>query len=254
MAVLCETNGREEEKLMQTREISYSVGDRSLTGYLAVPDGAGKRAGVLVCHQGNGVTDHTRERARMIAEEGHIAFALDMYGETATSREQAMTLLQGMTGNPEELRRRALSGLAVLKEQANVDMSRLAAIGYCFGGAVVLELARSALDLKCVVAFHPGMSGPVALPEKDDRKIARCKVMVCAGADDPLIPDSARAKFATLMNAAGADWQFLSYGGAAHSFTDRSVDAMNMPGFKYDARTDRRSWAAMKDLFAEAFG
>jgi dienelactone hydrolase len=239
---------------MQTRNISYSVGGKTLTGYLAAPDGEGKRAGVVVCHQGNGVTEHTLERARMIAREGHIGFALDMYGETATSREQAMELLQSMTGNPDELRRRALAGLAVLKEQANVDVSRLAAIGYCFGGAVVLELARAAPELKCVVAFHPGMAGPVALPETDHRKIPNCKVMVCAGADDPLIPNTAQVKFRELMNAAGADWQFLSYGGAAHSFTDTSVDAMNMPGFKYDARTDRRSWAAMKDLFAEAFG
>jgi len=239
---------------MQTRDIAYKSGDKTLTGYLAAPDGAGKRTGVLVCHQGMGITEHTRERARMIADEGHIAFALDMYGETATTRERAMELLQSMTGNPDELRRRALAGLAVLKEQANVDTSRLAAIGYCFGGAVVLELARAAPELKCVVAFHPGMSGPVALPDKDDRKIPNCRVMVCAGADDPLVPDSAKVKFAELMNAAGADWQLFVYGGAAHCFTDRSVDPMNMPGFKYDARTDRRSWAAMRDLFAEAFG
>ena len=239
---------------MQTRDIAYKSGDKTLTGYLAAPDGAGKRTGVLVCHQGMGITEHTRERARMIADEGHIAFALDMYGETATTRERAMELLQSMTGNPDELRRRALAGLAVLKEQANVDTSRLAAIGYCFGGAVVLELARAAPELKCVVAFHPGMSGPVALPDKDDRKIPNCRVMVCAGADDPLVPDSAKVKFAELMNAAGADWQLFIYGGAAHCFTDRSVDPMNMPGFKYDARTDRRSWAAMRDLFAEAFG
>lgn len=236
---------------MLTKEIAYRAGDKTLTGYLAAPDGAGKRAGVLVCHQGNGLSDHSRERARMIADQGHIAFALDMYGETATSRERAMALLQSLTGNPDELRGRALAGLAVLKEQTNVDASRLAAIGYCFGGAVVLELARSAPELKCVVAFHPGMAGPVALPEKDGRKIADCKVMVCAGADDPLIPNSAQVQFAKLMNEAGADWQFLSYGGAVHSFTDPSVDALNMPGFKYDARTDRRSWAAMKGLFAE---
>ena len=239
---------------MQTCDITYKSGDKTLTGYLAAPDGAGKRTGVLVCHQGMGITEHTRERARMIADEGHIAFALDMYGETATTRERAMELLQSMTGNPDELRRRALAGLAVLKEQVNVDTSRLAAIGYCFGGAVVLELARAAPELKCVVAFHPGMSGPVALPDKDDRKIPNCRVMVCAGADDPLVPDSAKVKFAELMNAAGADWQLFVYGGAAHCFTDRSVDPMNMPGFKYDARTDRRSWAAMRDLFAEAFG
>jgi dienelactone hydrolase len=239
---------------MQTRDISYKVGSKTLTGYLAVPPGTEKRAGVLVCHQGGGLTEHAKERARMMAEEGHIAFALDMYGEVATSREQAMSLLQCLMTDQEELRKRALAGLAVLKEQTNVDPSRLAAIGYCFGGAVVLELARSAPELKCVVAFHPGMSGPVALPEKDDRKIPNCKVMVCAGADDPLIPNSAQVKFAELMNAAGADWQFLSYGGAVHSFTDGSVDAMNIPGFKYHAPTDRRSWSAMRDLFEETLG
>ena len=236
---------------MIVKDIAYTSGGKQLTGTLA--SAGGSRPGVLVCHQGNGVTEHSRERARMLAEEGYTAFALDMYGEVATSREQAMALLQGLMQDVDELRRRALAGLAVLKAQEGVDPARLAAVGYCFGGAVVLELARAAPELKCVVAFHPGMAGPVALPDSDPRKV-HAKVMVCAGADDPLIPDAARVKFAELMNAAGADWQFISYGGAAHSFTDRSVDAMNMPGFKYHAATDRRSWAAMKDLFAESFG
>ena len=237
---------------MITKDIAYKSGEKNLTGYLA--DGSnGKRApGILVCHQGGGLTEHARERARMLAELGMVAFALDMYGDVATSREQAMALLQELTGNPAELRARALAGLDVLIAQPNTDAARLAAVGYCFGGAVVLELARMAPALRCVVAFHPGMSGPVALPEKDERKV-HGKVMVCAGADDPLIPVSAREKFAELMNAAGADWQFISYGGAVHSFTDRSVDAMNIPGFKYHAATDRRSWAAMRDLFGEVF-
>jgi dienelactone hydrolase len=238
---------------MHTKDIVYKSGAKTLTGYLARPDGARPRRGVLVCHQGNGISDHSRERARMLAEEGHVAFALDMYGEIATSREQAMALLQGLTGDPDELRRRALAGLDVLKAQEGVDPARLAAVGYCFGGAVVLELARASSDLRCVVAFHPGMAGPVALPDKDDRAV-RAKVMICAGAGDPLIPASAREKFAGLMNAAGADWQFISYGGAAHSYTDRSVDALNMPGFKYDASADRRSWTHMKALFDETMG
>ena len=238
---------------MHTKDIVYKLGTKTLTGYLAQPDGATPRPGVLVCHQGNGLSDHARERARMLAEEGYAAFALDMYGETATSREQAMALLRGVTDDPDALRRRALAGLDVLKAQQGVDPARLAAVGYCFGGAVVLELARAAGDLKCVVAFHPGMAGPVALPDKDDRPV-RAKVMICAGADDPLIPASAREKFAELMNAAGADWQFISYGGAAHSYTDRSVDALNMPGFKYDAAADRRSWTHMKALFDETMG
>lgn len=239
---------------MQTRDIAYKSGDKILGGYFAVPDGNGKRAGVLVCHQGMGITEHTRERARMLAEIGYAAFALDMYGETAKSSEQAMALLQGLTGNPDELRNRALRGLAVLRDQSEVDTSRLAAVGYCFGGAVVLELARAAPDLRCVVAFHPGMSGPVSLPDNDDRKIPNCKVMVCAGAADPLVPPSAQVKFAALMDDAGADWQFLSYGGAGHCFTDKSVDAMNIAHFRYHEPTDRRSWAAMRNLFDEAMG
>lgn len=141
----------------------------------------------------------------------------------------------------------------MLKAQESVDPARLAAVGYCFGGAVVLELARATTDLKCVVAFHPGMAGPVALPEHDPRAV-HAKVMVCAGDRDPLIPAAARVKFAALMNEAGADWQLLVYGGAGHSFTDRSVDAMNLPGFNYHAPTDKRSWTAMKSLFDEAFG
>lgn len=237
---------------MLTKDIAYRAGDKTLTGYLASPD-AGHRPGILVCHQGYGISEHTRERARMLADEGYVAFALDMYGEVATGREHAMALLQGLMKDMAELRRRALAGLEVLKAQHGVDPRRLAAVGYCFGGAVVLELARSAPELKCVVAFHPGMAGPVALPDSDPRKVA-CKVMVCAGADDPLIPHTAQVKFAELMNAAGADWQFLSYGGAVHSFTDTSVDAMDMPGFRYNATVDKRSWTAMKNLFGEAFG
>jgi dienelactone hydrolase len=237
---------------MHTKDIVYKSGDRTLTGHLAAPDGAGPRPGVLVCHQGYGLGDHTRERARMLAGEGYTAFALDMYGETATGPEHAMALLRGLTQDMPELRRRAFAGLDVLKAQSGVDPARLAAVGYCFGGAVALEMARDSHALKCVVAFHPGMSGPVALPEKDGRPVGP-KVMVCAGADDPLIPASAREKFAELMNEAGADWQFISYGGAVHSYTDTSVDALNMPGFKYHAPTDRRSWSHMKLLFAEVF-
>lgn len=239
---------------MQARDIAYTSGDKKLTGYLAAPDGGGKRPGVLVCHQGGGLTEHTKERARMLAEIGYAAFALDMYGEVATSMDQAMGLLRGLVADTPELRKRALTGLEVLKSQPDIDVSRLAAVGYCFGGAVVLELARAAPELKCVVAFHPGMSGPVALPEKDERKITSCKVMVCAGAADPLIPPTAQVKFAELMDAAGADWQFISYSGAGHSFTDRSVDALNIAHFNYHEPTDRRSWIAMRNLFDEALG
>jgi dienelactone hydrolase len=238
---------------MQTGDISYKSGDKMLTGYLAAPDGADRRPGVLVCHQGGGMTEHTKERARMLAELGYIAFALDMYGTVVTKMEEAMPLMLALVQNPPEMRQRAQTGLDILKAQPGVDTSRLAAIGFCFGGALVLELARFARELRCVVAFHPGMAPPVPLPESDERAIA-CKVMVCAGAYDPFVPPSAREKFAELMRAAGADWQLLVYGGARHSFTDKWVDALNLPDFRYHEPTDRRSWAAMRDLFDEVLG
>jgi dienelactone hydrolase len=161
-----------------------------------------------------------------------------------------MALIGGLVGNPPLLRRRAAAGFDVLKAQAGVDPGRLAAIGYCFGGGVVLEMARVHPDLACVVAFHPGLTNQ---PESDDRKV-HSKVMVCAGVLDPLIAPDARERFISLMNAAGADWQLLTYSQAGHSFTDRSVDAFGMPGFFHHAPTDRRSWAAMRDLFDEAMG
>jgi dienelactone hydrolase len=239
---------------MITRDISYDCDGVRLTGYLADDDARpGKRPGVLLCHQGGGLTDHTRERARMLAELGYVAFALDMYGTVAKAPAEALPLMQALLDNPETMRKRALAGVGVLKAQANVDPARLAAIGYCFGGALVLEMARCTSDLACVVAFHPGMAPPVPLPDSDDRPV-QAKVMVCAGADDPFIPGSARKKFIELMKAANADWQLLVYGGAGHSFTDSSVDRLNMPGFRYDAITDARSWAAMRNLFDECFG
>jgi len=236
---------------MLTKDISYSVEGKTFTGYLADDDTRGSaRPGVLVCHQGGGLTEHAKERARMLAELGYVAFALDMYGEAVTGMEHAMGLLRGLMQNPALMRARAHAAFDLLKGQSNVDPKRLAAVGYCFGGAVVLEIARSRSDVSAVAAFHPGMT---ELPDRDDRKIT-CKVMVCAGAGDPLIPPDAREKFIRLMNECGADWQFLTYGGAGHSFTDKSIDALNMKGFAYHLPTDKRSWAAMRDLFDEAMG
>jgi dienelactone hydrolase len=235
---------------MPTSDITYSIDGKTHTGYLA--DGSnGKRApGVLICHQGGGLTDHSKERARMLAELGYVAFALDMYGEVATSRDHVMSLINSLVEDPPLLRKRARAGLDILKTQPNVDATRLAAIGYCLGGAIALELARTNRELACVVAFHPGLANQA---EKDDRKIAG-KVMVCAGAQDPLIPRASRERLIDLLNASGSDWQLLTYSGAGHSFTDRTVDALNMPGFFFHERTDQRSWAAMRALFDEALG
>ncbi|MBI3676044.1 MAG: dienelactone hydrolase family protein [Proteobacteria bacterium] len=232
---------------MLTRDVIYQVGGKTLTGYLAAPDDGSKRPGILIFHQGGGLRDHEKERARMLAGLGYVAFAADMYGTVATKMEEAMPLMQELVKNPPLLQERAMGGLAQLKAHAGADTSKLAAIGFCFGGGVVIELSRSSPDFACVVAFHPGMA---QLPDKDDRKVYS-KVLVCAGQKDPLIPAEAREKFIGLMNAAGADWQLITYGKAGHSFTDKSVDALGIPGFNYHADTDNRSWAAMRQLFDE---
>ena len=238
---------------METRDIVYKSGDKTLTGYLADGSNGKKAPGILVCHQGGGLRDHEKDRARMLAELGYVAFALDVYGTVVSKMEEAMPLMNALLADPAELRARAHAGLAVLKSQPNVDATRLAAIGFCFGGGLVLELSRCTPELACVVAFHPGMSGPTSLPEKDDRAV-KPKVMVCAGQLDPLSPGDARERFLALMRTANADCQFITYALAGHSFTDKSVDAFNMPNFKYHAPTDRRSWAAMRDLFDETLG
>jgi dienelactone hydrolase len=221
-----------------------------MTGYLADGSRGAAAPGVLVCHQGGGLAGHEKERARMLAELGYVAFAPDLYGEKPTAREEMMALLNTLVEDPALWGERIVAGLAQLKAQPGVDASRLGAIGFCFGGMTVIEAVRATTELKCVVAFHPGLTW---LPETDPRPVSG-KVMVCAGQKDPLIPEDARNRFLRLMNAAGADLQYLNYSEAGHSFTDRSVAGLNMPGFNYDASTDRRSWAAMRALFDETFG
>ena len=235
---------------MRTREIEYEDHGVRLEGFLADGSNGAPAPGVVVVHQGNGLSSHTRARAIMLAELGYVAFALDLYGERPTERARINDLLDQFTADQALLHRRARAGLDILKVEANVDLHRLAAIGHCFGGWTVLEMARICPELSCVVSFHPGLSG---LPERDERPV-HGKVLVCAGVEDPLIPPEARERLIKLMNDARADWQLITYGGAGHSFSDRDIDALGINGFAYHAPTDRRSWAAMRDLFDETFG
>lgn len=235
---------------MLTKDVAYAAAGRSLTGYLADGSNGAKAPGILVCHQGGGMREHEKERARMLAELGYVAFALDLYGEVPASRERMGELMDSCVNSSALWGELILAGLIQLKAQANVDSSRLAAIGFCFGGMTVIEAVRATTDLKCVVAFHPGLA---RLPESDPRPVSG-KLMVCAGQRDPLIPDDARNRFLRLMKEADADLQYLNYSEAGHSFTDKTVDALGIPGFNYHAQTDRRSWAAMRGLFAETLG
>jgi dienelactone hydrolase len=236
---------------MIAKDISYETAGKPLTGYYAVDDThSGKRPGILVCHQGGGLRDHEKERARKLAELGYAALAYDVYGEIAQTPDQAMALLTALMADPKTWHARMLAGIAQLKAQPEVDATKLGAIGFCFGGASVLELSRITRDLACVVSFHPGLQ---AVPEQDGRPV-HGKVVVCAGDKDPLIPAEGRDRFIAQMKAASADWQFLIYGRAGHSFTDRSVDALGIPNFNYDEATDRRSWSVMRQMFEETFG
>ena len=238
---------------MKTQDIEYHADGARLVGYLAVDDSrAGRRPGVLVAPEGGGLVDLTKSIARRLAEAGYIAFAMDYYGDgkPLTDFSEVMPRINAFMAEPSTIRARAAEALAVLARQAECDPAKLAATGYCFGGTTVLELARSGADLKAVVGFHSGLG--TTRPAKPGE--VRCKVLTCIGALDPIIPPDQRLAFEKEMADAGVDWQMNVYGGAGHSFTNPGVGALGRAGFDYHEQTDRRSWAAMLDLFDETLG
>jgi dienelactone hydrolase len=231
--------------------IDYAAGGRRFAGWL-VHDAArgGKRPGILVCHEGSGLGDHTKERAAMLAELGYVALAPDLFGETFRSREHGIAIISGLLKDPTALRERTNAALDLLRSHDRVDPARTAVIGFCFGGLAALELARSGRDLGCVVSFHGGLQ--TALPAQPAG--VRCKVLACVGAEDPFIPPEQRAAFEDEMRHAGADWQVIVYGEARHGFTNRRIDPDKSPGSAYHAPTDQRSWLAMRNLLDETMG
>lgn len=238
---------------MKTQDIEYHADGARLVGYLAVDDAkAGKRPGVLVAPEGGGLVDLTKAIARRLAEVGYIAFAMDYYGDgkPLSDRNDVMPRITAFMAEPSTIRARAAEALAVLGRQPECDATRLAAAGYCFGGTTVLELARSGADLKAVVGFHSGL----ATTRPQDASAIKAKILTCIGARDPIIPAEQRAAFEKEMSEGGVDWRMNLYGEAGHSFTNPEVGGLGMPGFEYHAETDRRSWAAMRDLFDETLG
>lgn len=236
-----------------TREISYEADGRTMVGTLALPEGTGRRPGVLVCHEGPGIDDHARARAARLADErGYVAFALDYHGsgQPVVDRRQMMARLGEFRDDPARVRAIATAGLDVLCAEEQTDTDALAAIGFCFGGTLSLELARSGAPLKAIVGFHSGLAP--ARPE--DAAAITGKVLMLIGADDPIVDNAQRRDFEEEMRAGGVDWQLTVYGGAQHSFTNPRATGVNIPGIAYDQPTDRRSWRAMGDLFDEVFG
>lgn len=237
---------------MHTEEISYEVEGTTMIGHLALPDGDDVRPCVLVCHEGPGMSGHARSRADRLAALGYVAFALDYHGggTVLTDRAEMMGRISAWLADPTQTRVRVRAGLAILLAQPRADATRLGAIGFCFGGTMCLELARSGADVKAVVGFHSGLG--TARPE--DASNISGKILVCIGADDPMIPEAQRAAFQDEMRAANVDWRLNLYGGAVHSFTNEGADAMGMAAIKYHKPTDERSWRAMLDLFDEVLG
>jgi dienelactone hydrolase len=238
---------------MKTQDIEYHADGARLVGYLAVDDAkSGKRPGILVAPEGGGLVDLTKTIARRLAELGYVAFAMDYYGDgkPLSDRAQVMPKIQAFMAEPATIRARATEALAVLARQPECDAGKLAATGYCFGGTTVLELARSGADLKAVVGFHSGLG----TTRPAEPGAVRPKILTCIGARDPIIPPDQRQAFEAEMTAAGVDWQMNVYGEAGHSFTNPASGDLGMPGFAYHAETDRRSWAAMRDLFDETLG
>jgi dienelactone hydrolase len=228
--------------------IRYEGGDGiALTGYLADGSGGRPAPGILVAHEGGGLGRHTKERARRLAGLGYVAFALDFYGVEDPPLERAMELGKALRNDRPLFRARLHAALDVLAAHKNVDPARLAGIGFCMGGAAVIELGRMGAPFLALVGFHSGFLP--GTPEENERIAG--KLLLCHGADDPIVTAVQRDAFLAEATAAGIGWQLHLYGGVGHSFTNPDIDALGLAGFAYDETADRRSWAAMLGLFDE---
>jgi len=237
---------------IKTQIVEYKQGDTTLEGFLAYDAASAvKRPGVLIAHQWMGLTDYEKKRAKMLVDLGYTVFAADIYGKgvRASSPQEAGGLAGKYKGNRALLRDRINAALDVLRKSPNIDSKRIAAIGYCFGGTTVLELARSGADVAGVVSFHGGLD---SLNPSDARNI-KCKVLVLHGADDPFVPAKDFAAFEEEMRGAKVDWELVQYGNSVHGFTMWEAGNDNSKGLAYNAKADARSWEAMKSFFAEIF-
>lgn len=238
---------------IETKAVEYQQGDTRLVGYLAYPkDAKGPLPGVLVVHEWLGLNDYAKRRADQLAELGYVAFAADIYGDgkVVADPKEAGTLSGSYKKDRPLLRARVAAALATLKAQPGVAPDKVAAIGYCFGGTTVLELARSGANVAGVVSFHGGLDTPAP----QDAKNIHAKVLALHGADDPYVPADQVAAFENEMRQGGVDWQLVAYGGAVHGFTNPANGNDNSKGAAYNAVADARSWAAMRQFFGELFG
>jgi dienelactone hydrolase len=234
-----------------TQPVQYKQNDTVLEGFLAYDnDVKGKRPGVLIVHEWWGLNDFAKKAAERVARMGYVAFAADMYGKgkVTQSPEEAGRWAGQVKGTP-LMRERAQAGLKVLAQQELVNSRRLAAMGFCFGGTTVLELAYSGADVRGVVSFHGGLTAP----KPEDLPNIKASLLVLHGADDPLVKPEEIVAFQEGMRQAKADWQMILFGGAVHSFTNPAATALKIPGGAYDAHTAARAFQYMELFFKEIF-
>ena len=232
--------------------VDYMEGDTALEGVLIYDDTiVTKRPGILIAHQWKGLTEYEKKRGEMLAKLGYVAFAADIYGKGTRPKnvQEASQFAGKYKADRELLRRRVKAGFEQLKKSRMVDTQNIAAIGYCFGGTTVLELARSGAELDGVVSFHGGLGTPNA----DASPTIKAKVLALHGADDPHVPPAEVQAFADEMRKGNVDWQLVAYGNAVHSFTDWNAGNDNSKGSAYNEKADKRSWEDMKDFFNEMF-
>jgi dienelactone hydrolase len=228
---------------VQTREVEYRSGDMVLKGMIAWDSAkAGPRPGVLVVHEWWGLNGHARDAARRLAEAGYVGFAVDMFGngKNTTHPDSAQAFMT------EALR--DTTALLARFAAARVDPEKIGAIGYCFGGAVVLTEAAEGADLDAVVTFHGAI-----IPRKVDSGKVKARILVQTGADDPMVPATAVQGFEKAMKAAGADVRVITYPGAKHSFTNPRADSVGMAALAYNPEAARKSWDEMLALFKEVW-
>jgi dienelactone hydrolase len=230
--------------------VPYKHEGVDLMGYLAYDDSIeGKRPGVIVVHEWWGLNDYARMRADQLAGLGYVAFAIDMYGKVTEKPQEASAWAQALKGDTVLLRGRATAGLEVLRADPRVDVARIAAIGYCFGGGTVQHLAYTGAPIRGIVSFHGGFVNP----SKDEAKSVKAKILICHGAADKVSTPREMQDYIAAMEQTGLDWQMVIFGGAKHAFTNPGVDKTGLEGVAYSKSADERSWKYMKDFFDEVF-
>ena len=235
---------------LKSKTIEYRQGDATLEGYVAWDDAVqGKRPGVVVVHDWMGIGPFAKSKCDDLARLGYVALAADIYGVGVrpANAQEAGAQAGKYKGDRALLRARVVAALDALRGTGMADPKKIAAIGFCFGGTTVIELARSGADVAGVVSFHGGLDSP----SPADGKNIKGKVLALHGADDPYVPAADLAAFEDEMRKAGVDWRLVKYGGAVHAFTNPAAGNDNSKGAAYNERADRRAWADMQAFFAE---